>query len=757
MLDGLLNRGFSSKSKSLIKATRTRIEVERRRPEAKQRFLKEDLAKLLANGLDINAYGRTEEFLAGLDLLTCYDFIEYTCEYLVKQLSSMQKQRECPEECREAVASLMFAAARFSDLPELRDLRDLFQERYGGALECFVNQKFVEKLSSRPPITEKRLQLLKDIASEFSIKWDSRGFEHRMAAPSTLAQAQPNKHGPSTVAADKYNLLNGNESVAKSDRYDASPKEARGPSDGVNRLNNGRECKDSRREHGSVAVANFDSYDVTPKEARGLSNGGHRMHNGSEGKDSRREDRYDVAKSDSYDVSPKETRSLSNHGHRIPNEGQGKNSGREEVYLNQKARQGRSTNGHMSATEKGETTSRRVKNDKLLEGRQEMMVYEHELSRKEDDTLFKAVKSGNSSRKKKLYNVGSEYSGQDEGIGNPIDERESWKTLSPGKTKMSPGCEGFMGREGDISSACEHVREKNLLNSKKHVQEEEGYSSKSDKNSLRPPPYIKSKNNMFPPPYIKHKESKHTPNRKSEQAGSYWDGHSTDPSSCSRVNEVNESKTQTEPENPGSEGQNVGLVRVRRSRNHEKGQQYEEDKIPLPKPRSVRRKQHKSSSNHDDTANVEDVGAVKRSSSSRRRRENSRKGLQILFDDEHSRKDEEERMIDKLLLHYSKKPSTYDAGKVKKVSQVHPPHQFSNDTGESSHDRKGDGHDLSPDAIPKTMRSTSLPHEETMPSEAKKVFTRANSFQPDGQARHVHPKLPDYDDLAARFAALKDL
>lgn len=47
----------------------------------------------------------------------------------------------CPEECREAVSSLMFAAARFSDLPELRDLRQIFQDRYGNSLECYVNQK----------------------------------------------------------------------------------------------------------------------------------------------------------------------------------------------------------------------------------------------------------------------------------------------------------------------------------------------------------------------------------------------------------------------------------------------------------------------------------------------------------------------------------------------------------------------------------------------------------------------------------------
>jgi hypothetical protein len=40
-----------------------------------------------------------------------------------------------------AVSSLMFAAARFSDLPELRDLRQIFQERYGSSIECFVNQE----------------------------------------------------------------------------------------------------------------------------------------------------------------------------------------------------------------------------------------------------------------------------------------------------------------------------------------------------------------------------------------------------------------------------------------------------------------------------------------------------------------------------------------------------------------------------------------------------------------------------------------
>lgn len=37
----------------------------------------------------------------------------------------------------------MFAAARFSDLPELRELRQLFQERFGTSLEHLENQKVI--------------------------------------------------------------------------------------------------------------------------------------------------------------------------------------------------------------------------------------------------------------------------------------------------------------------------------------------------------------------------------------------------------------------------------------------------------------------------------------------------------------------------------------------------------------------------------------------------------------------------------------
>ncbi|KAH9604044.1 hypothetical protein KSS87_017020 [Heliosperma pusillum] len=182
MFDGLLGRtAFYTKCKSVLKQTRTRIEVVRRKRNATQKFLRKDIVDLLAKNLDSTAFERADGLIAELILSSCYDFIDHVCEIVLKQLSVLQKLRVCPEDCREAVASLMFAAARFSDLPELRDLRNLFQERYGSSLELYVNQKLAENISAKPPSEENKLQLLRDIALEFSVSWDSRSLEQRMS------------------------------------------------------------------------------------------------------------------------------------------------------------------------------------------------------------------------------------------------------------------------------------------------------------------------------------------------------------------------------------------------------------------------------------------------------------------------------------------------------------------------------------------------------------------------------------------------
>ncbi|KAK9142478.1 hypothetical protein Syun_011878 [Stephania yunnanensis] len=194
MLDGLLGRGFSSKSKSLIKLIKARIDMIRRKRNAVQKFLKKDVADLLKSGYDANAYGRAAGLVIELDMSYCYDAMEQFCGLVARHLSIMQRQSECPEECKEAVATLMFAAARFADLPELRDLRNIFMEKYGNSLECYASQEFVKKQAGNsPPLVDTKLQLMQDIAKEFSLKWDRKAFELTLSsAPGSLVD-QPQR------------------------------------------------------------------------------------------------------------------------------------------------------------------------------------------------------------------------------------------------------------------------------------------------------------------------------------------------------------------------------------------------------------------------------------------------------------------------------------------------------------------------------------------------------------------------------------
>lgn len=97
--------------------------------------------------------------------------------------------------------------------------------------------------------------------------------------------------------------------------------------------------------------------------------------------------------------------------------------------------------------------------------------------------------------------------------------------------------------------------------------------------------------------------------------------------------------------------------------------------------------------------------------------------------------DDEERRMDGLLMHYSNKRSPYESGQPKANPKP------------SSHQSTEPELAANPPA-----RASSMPPETTSATEPKYVHARANSLQTAG---HVHPKLPEYDELAARFAALR--
>ncbi|KAK9272825.1 hypothetical protein L1049_003203 [Liquidambar formosana] len=82
-------------------------------------------------------------------------------------------QEQCPDELKEAISSLLFAASRCGELPELQKIRGVLTSRFGKRFascavelrnDCGVNPKIVKKLSTRRPSLGSKLKALKEIA-----------------------------------------------------------------------------------------------------------------------------------------------------------------------------------------------------------------------------------------------------------------------------------------------------------------------------------------------------------------------------------------------------------------------------------------------------------------------------------------------------------------------------------------------------------------------------------------------------------------
>ncbi|XP_030525539.1 hepatoma-derived growth factor-related protein 2 [Rhodamnia argentea] len=217
MLDGILKSKFHNKCKTAIKLTKTRLETIMKKRNSVERYLRKDIADLLGNGLDTNAYGRAEGLLIEQNMTSCYNLVKQFCECISDQITAMQKQSECPEECREAIASLMYAAARFADLPELRELRSLFADRYGKSLEPFVNKEFVEKMRSQQRTKDMKLQLMRDLALEFSVDWDSKALEQKLFN-ATPHQEESKVRSSGNTADNDYHKQHKSEDHADSKR-----------------------------------------------------------------------------------------------------------------------------------------------------------------------------------------------------------------------------------------------------------------------------------------------------------------------------------------------------------------------------------------------------------------------------------------------------------------------------------------------------------------------------------------------------------
>ncbi|XP_043713022.1 uncharacterized protein LOC122661629 [Telopea speciosissima] len=189
----LFRRGFnSSKCKTMAKLATARIKLLRNKREVVVKQMRRDVALLLQSGQDATARIRVEHVIREQNVMEANEIIELFCELVVVRLSVIAKQRECPADLKEGITSLIFAAPRCSDIPELLQIRNIFEKKYGKEFvcaatdlrpNCGVNRMLIEKLSVRTTTGEVKLKVMKEIAKEYQIEWDTTESEKELLKP----------------------------------------------------------------------------------------------------------------------------------------------------------------------------------------------------------------------------------------------------------------------------------------------------------------------------------------------------------------------------------------------------------------------------------------------------------------------------------------------------------------------------------------------------------------------------------------------
>ncbi|XP_002986780.2 IST1 homolog [Selaginella moellendorffii] len=197
----MLGKGFkSSKCKTLLKLATSRIKLLRNKRDIQVKQMRRDIAQMLGTGQEPSARIRVEHVIREQNIMDAYDMVELFAELIVVRLPVIDGQKTCPADLKESIASLIFAAARCADLPELADIKSCFALKYGkefvaAAAElrptCGVSRRIIEKMSVRAPSGETKLKVLKEIATEYGVVWDPRDTEAEL-----LSQPEDLLDGP---------------------------------------------------------------------------------------------------------------------------------------------------------------------------------------------------------------------------------------------------------------------------------------------------------------------------------------------------------------------------------------------------------------------------------------------------------------------------------------------------------------------------------------------------------------------------------
>jgi hypothetical protein len=185
MFQAIFGGGFNpNKTKTQLRLCVSRIKLLQNKKNLIIRQQRKDIAGLLANGKEDSARIRVEALIQEQGCSIAYEILELYCELLSVRVELMKMNKSLPEDMRESVASVIYAARRCSaQLPELKAVKDQLLAKYGKdyiqrcqsdetcVLEQ-VNPRVIDSLAIKVPAPKHKLALLSEIALEHNVDWE---------------------------------------------------------------------------------------------------------------------------------------------------------------------------------------------------------------------------------------------------------------------------------------------------------------------------------------------------------------------------------------------------------------------------------------------------------------------------------------------------------------------------------------------------------------------------------------------------------
>ncbi|KAI3497898.1 hypothetical protein L2E82_13868 [Cichorium intybus] len=178
-LDALLGRKFeTSKFKATVNLAVARLSILKNQRQARLTLARSDIIELLKLNHHEHALNRVDQVIKEQNMLDMFVMMDGYCHLLSQMANLIEQEKNCPDELKEAAASLLYAAPRCGEFPELQEIRAILTARYGkefanSAIElrsnCGVNTRMIQKLSQRQSVLESRMKVLQEIATENGI------------------------------------------------------------------------------------------------------------------------------------------------------------------------------------------------------------------------------------------------------------------------------------------------------------------------------------------------------------------------------------------------------------------------------------------------------------------------------------------------------------------------------------------------------------------------------------------------------------